>query len=113
MAFCQAIEKLAGIEVPSRAEYIRTILLELERLYNHLGDIAGIATDVAFAAGAAHANKLKEDVMRLNEVVTGSRLLRGMNAIGGVRRDIGHKKDEILSELSSLNNHFRELRCCW
>ncbi|MBW6518234.1 MAG: NADH-quinone oxidoreductase subunit C [ANME-2 cluster archaeon] len=108
VAFCQAIEKLAGIGVPSRAQYIRTILLELERLYNHLGDIAGIATDVAFAAGAAHANKLKEDVMRLNEVVTGSRLLRGMNAIGGVRRDIGHKKEEILLALTSLDDHFRE-----
>jgi len=108
VAFCQAIEKLAGIDVPYRAEYIRTILLELERLYNHLGDIAGIATDVAFAAGAAHANKQKEDIMRLNEVVTGSRLLRGMNVIGGVRRDIGDKKDMILHALSSLEKDFRE-----
>lgn len=92
VAFCQAMEKIAGIDIPPRARHIRTILLELERIYNHLGDVAGIATDVAFSFGAAHANKLKENVMQLNEGVTGSRLLRGMNTIGGVRRDIGGKR---------------------
>jgi len=109
VAFCQALEKIAGINVPPRARHIRTILLELERIYNHLGDIAGIATDVAFSFGAAHANKLKEDVLQLNERVTGSRLLRGMNTIGGVRRDIGDKKDEILLRLSMIQRDFRKL----
>lgn len=109
VAFCQAIEKIAGAEVPPRAKYIRTILLELERLYNHLGDIAGIATDVAFAFGAAQANKLKEDLLQLNEYVTGSRLLRGMNTIGGVRRDVGDKKDKILLKLSTFQQEFRKL----
>lgn len=109
VAFCQAMEKIAGINIPPRAGHIRTILLELERIYNHLGDIAGIATDVAFSFGAAHANKLKEDVLQLNERVTGSRLLRGMNTIGGVRRDIGDKKDEILLRLSMIQRDFRKL----
>ncbi len=109
VAFCQAIEKLAGIDIPPRAKYIRTILLELERIYNHLGDIAGIATDVAYPFGAAHANRSKERMMQLNEKVTGSRLLRGMNAIGGVRRDIGDKKEMISKELDSLQKDFREL----
>jgi len=109
VAFCQAVEKIAGIEVPRRALYIRTILLELERLYNHLGDIAGIATDVAYAFGAAHANRLKENILQLNESVTGSRMLRGMNATGGVRRDIGNERDKMLSELSSFHGEFKEL----
>ncbi len=109
VAFCQAVEKIAGIEVPRRARYIRTILLELERLYNHLGDIAGIATDVAYTFGAAHANRLKENILQLNEFVTGSRMLRGMNTIGGVRRDIGNEKDKILSELASFHGEFKEL----
>ncbi len=109
VAFCQAVEKIAGVEVPPRARYTRTILLELERLYNHLGDIAGIATDVAYAFGAAHANKLKEEIMQLNEKVAGSRLLRGMNTVGGVRRDIGGRKDEILINLSRFQREFREL----
>ena len=109
VAFCQAMEKIAGISIPPRAGHIRTILLELERIYNHVGDIAGIATDVAFSFGAAHANKLKEDVLQLNERITGSRLLRGMNKIGGVRRDIGGKKDEILLNLSIIQRDFRKL----
>jgi Ni,Fe-hydrogenase III large subunit/Ni,Fe-hydrogenase III component G len=108
-AFCQAVEKVAGLDIPPRAKYIRTILLELERLYNHFGDIAGIATDVAYPFGAAHANRLKEQVMQLNEIVTGSRLLRGMNTTGGVRRDIGDKNELILKELVPLQKNFREL----
>ncbi len=109
VAFCQAVEKIAGMDIPPRAKYIRTILMELERLYNHLGDIAGIATDVAYAFGAAHANFLKEEILQLNEIVTGSRLLRGMNTIGGVRRDIGDKKDTILQKLASIKSDFKEL----
>ncbi|VVB85363.1 Membrane-bound hydrogenase subunit alpha [uncultured archaeon] len=109
VAFCQAVEKIAGVDIPPRARYVRTILMELERLYNHLGDIAGIATDVAYAFGAAHANLLKEEILQLNEIVTGSRLLRGMNTIGGVRRDIGDKKDIISQKLSAFRNDFREL----
>ena len=109
VAFCQAVEKIADVEIPARAKYIRTILMELERLYNHLGDIAGIATDVAYSFGAAHANKLKEDIMQLNEKITGSRLIRGMNAVGGVRRDIGDRKDEILIGLSRFQREFKEL----
>jgi Ni,Fe-hydrogenase III large subunit/Ni,Fe-hydrogenase III component G len=109
VAFCQAVEKIAAIDIPHRAKYIRTILLELERVYNHLGDIAGIATDVAFAFGAAHLNRLKEEILQLNERVAGSRLLRGMNTIGGVRRDIGDKRDDILPRLSQIQHDFREL----
>lgn len=109
VAFCQAVEKIGGISIPARAKYIRTIIMELERLYNHLGDIAGIATDIAFAFGAAHVNNLKEQIMQLNEFTTGSRLLRGMNTIGGVRRDIVDKKDDILLQLSSFTSEFRDL----
>jgi len=109
VAFCQAIEKISGVNIPPRAKYIRTVLLELERVYNHLGDIAGIATDVAFAMGAAHTNRLKEEILQLNEKVTGSRMLRGMNTIGGVRRDIADKKDVILFRLSEVQHDFREL----
>ncbi len=86
LAFCHAIERVCGIEIPPRALIIRTMLLELERLYNHVSDIGAIFLDVGFAVGAATAFQLKEQLMQLNEILTGSRLLRGMAAIGGVRR---------------------------
>ncbi len=88
LAFCHAIERIAGMEIPKRALVIRTALLELERLYNHVGDIGAILLDVGFGIGASTASQLKEKFMQLNESLTGSRLLRGMAAIGGVRRTI-------------------------
>jgi Ni,Fe-hydrogenase III large subunit len=86
-AFCHAIERAANIEAPPRARVLRTICLELERCYNHIADIGAIATDVAFVVGNAHAMRLKEEVLRLNERLTGNRLLRGMSCLGGVRFD--------------------------
>jgi Ni,Fe-hydrogenase III large subunit/Ni,Fe-hydrogenase III component G len=86
-AYCHCIERLSGCEIPKRAVVIRTMLLELERLYNHIGDVGSILLDVGFSAGAATAFELKESLLHFNEILTGSRLLRGVAAIGGVRRD--------------------------
>src|SRR5579864_330635 len=85
-AFCQAIERAAEIELPFRAQVIRTILLELERMYNHVADIGAIATDVGFVVANVHAGTLREKLVGLNEELTGSRLLRGMVCVGGLRR---------------------------
>jgi Ni,Fe-hydrogenase III large subunit len=85
-AFCQAIERAAEIEVPPAALMTRTILLELERIYNHVADIGAIATDVGFVVANAHASRLREKLLTLNEQMTGSRLLRGVVCVGGVRR---------------------------
>src|SRR5258708_7841823 len=86
-AFCQAIERAADVEIPERARRMRTILLELERIYNHVADIGAIATDVGFVIANAHASRLRETILCLNEELTGSRLLRGMICPGGVRWD--------------------------
>ena len=112
LAFCHAVERLSGIEVPQRAIIIRTMLLELERIYNHIGDIGAILLDVGFGFGASTASRLKEQFMQLNEVLTGSRLLRGMTAIGGIRRPIENspKKRELLSStLKDGRNKFEQL----
>jgi Ni,Fe-hydrogenase III large subunit/Ni,Fe-hydrogenase III component G len=97
-AFCHAVERAAAVEVPARARGLRTICLELERIYNHIADIGAIATDVAFAVVNAHAMRLKERVLRLNEQLTGNRLLRGMVCPGGVRRDL--EADQLRSVLA-------------
>jgi Ni,Fe-hydrogenase III large subunit/Ni,Fe-hydrogenase III component G len=86
-AYCQAVEKAAAIELPLRAEVMRTALLELERIYNHVADIGAIAMDVGFVIANYHAGRIREMAMAVNEELTGSRLLRGMVCIGGVRRN--------------------------
>ena len=76
-----------GSRRPPAARVLRSICLELERLYNHIADIGAICTDVAFVTVNMHAMRLKERMLRVNEQLTGNRLLRGMACLGGVRFD--------------------------
>lgn len=109
-AFCHALERAAGCEVPARGKFLRTICLELERIYNHIADIGAIATDVAFVVANAHAMRLKERVLRLNERLTGNRLLRGMTAVGGVRYDWDSACLQALAQtVDSLKPEFESL----
>lgn len=109
-AFCQAIEKIAQIEIPKRAKKIRTIFGELERIYNHVGTLAGISTDASFPFGSARLNILKERLMRLNESLSGSRILFGVNRIGGVRCNItDENKKLILETLSEISDDFDKI----
>jgi len=109
-AFCQAIERAARMEVPLRALIMRTILLELERVCNHVADIGAIATDVGFVVANAHASRLKEMMVTLNEQLTGNRLLRGMVCVGGVRR--GWDAAQLVSlrdEIDTFTSEFEDL----
>ncbi len=94
-AYCQAIEKVAGVTPPRRALQIRAVCAELERVYNHIGTLAGLSTDVGFPYGAARLNILKERMMRLNEELAGSRLLFGVNRLGGVGVDLPPEKSRM------------------
>jgi Ni,Fe-hydrogenase III large subunit/Ni,Fe-hydrogenase III component G len=110
LAYCQAIEKIGQIEIPSRAKKIRTIFGELERVYNHIGTLAGISTDIGFAFGSARLNILKERLMQLNESLCGSRILFGVNRIGGVRCDIADEnKKLILQTINEILHDFEKL----
>jgi Ni,Fe-hydrogenase III large subunit/Ni,Fe-hydrogenase III component G len=84
LAYCQALEALGGCAVPPRAAWLRVALLELERLYNHVGDVGMIVNDTGFAFGHAHCFRLREALLRLNAQLTGHRLLRGAVVPGGV-----------------------------
>ena len=64
----------------------------MERIYNHIGDLGGIALDTAFNVGAQQAFILKERMMDLNDWLTGSRFLRSVNKLGGVRKDISKEQ---------------------
>jgi len=109
-AFCQAIERAAGTEVSLRALVMRTILLELERACNHVGDIGAISTDVGFVVANAHATRLREALVTLNERLTGNRLLRGMICVGGVRRGWDQLQVNLLrNAVDSFANEFQDL----
>jgi Ni,Fe-hydrogenase III large subunit/Ni,Fe-hydrogenase III component G len=109
-AYCQAIEKIAQVEIPNRAKKIRTIFGELERIYNHIGTLAGISTDASFPFGSARLNILKERLMQLNESLCGSRILFGVNRVGGVRCNITNEnKKLILETLTDVSNDFEKI----
>lgn len=92
VAYCYAIESSLALKVPERAEFSRAILLELERIYSHLADLGGMPTDVGFYLSASRFAVLREDMMRLNQQVSGSRFLRGMCAVGGLSSDLDKSK---------------------
>jgi Ni,Fe-hydrogenase III large subunit/Ni,Fe-hydrogenase III component G len=110
LAYAHAIERLAGVEPPPRARHLRVVLLELERVYNHVADIGAIATDVAFTVPASRAQALREGLVRIQERLFGSRLLRGTVALGGVKCDltVGRRK-ELLQHLERLEREFDAL----
>lgn len=110
LAFAGAAEKISGLSVPSRAAYLRAIFLELERIYNHVNDIGGIALDVGFSFPAAYASLIKESLLQLNEKLSGSRYLKGINTVGGVLADIdaGHR-EALLGSLKKIKRDFDEL----
>ena len=108
LAYCQAIEALAGVAVPPRALFQRIVLLELERLYNHVADYGAIAGDTGFALAQAHALRIREDLLRLNKRLTGHRLLRGAVVPGGLETDLpldGH----FARALESAHRDFEEV----
>jgi Ni,Fe-hydrogenase III large subunit len=85
LAYALAVEEAAGLELDEQARVTRALLLELERLYNHVNDLGAIANDVGFSIAHAHTQRLRETLLRHNKSLTGHRLLRGGITIGGAR----------------------------
>jgi Ni,Fe-hydrogenase III large subunit/Ni,Fe-hydrogenase III component G len=110
LAYCQAIETLGGIEIPVRAGYLRVIFAELERLANHFGDLGAMMLDTGFNFGGSNGARLREMVMQWNERLTGSRFLRGVNAVGGVKTDIASDlQSSLASDLEKIKKDFTEV----
>lgn len=110
LAFCQTLEQLSNTIVPSHALYLRVIYAELERLANHFGDIGAIMLDTGFNFGGSNGARLREMMMQINERITHSRFLRGVNVIGGVTKDIHSDKIKQLSnDLTVILKDFTEV----
>ena len=105
LAFCEAVERAAGCEIPARAKALRVLLAELERLYNHLHYLGHLCNTTTLKVGEAQGKLLEEKAKQLNGRLTGSRFLRGVLTPGGLRRDLS--PDDWLGEaLESLRTEF-------
>ena len=83
LAYCLAIEEATGTKVPAEAQRARAMLLELERIHNHVADLGMLCNDVGHGILNAHAQRVREQLLRLNKEITGHRLLRGGVVPGG------------------------------
>lgn len=84
LAHSLAVENTVGADLPDEAHRLRALLVELERLYNHVTDLGALANDVGFGLANAHAQRVREQLLRINAEVTGHRLLRGAIRPGGI-----------------------------
>src|SRR5690606_23792538 len=87
-AHASVMEALAGSEAPLRAQWLRALALELERLANHTGDLGALANDVAFLPTASACGKIRGDFLNLTALLCGNRFGRGVVRPGGVRHDL-------------------------
>ncbi len=99
IAFAHAIEAASQVEPPPRAQYLRALMAELERLANHFGDIGAICNDASFSLMNAHCGILRELVLRTAEACFGHRLMMDRVVPGGVASDLGSGGAAALDDL--------------
>lgn len=100
-AYCMVMEALSGTKVPPRAEVLRGIALELERLANHTGDLGAIAGDVGYLPTASFCGRIRGDFLNMTAVLCGSRFGRGLLTPGGTIFDLTNDlRDELLKRLA-------------
>ncbi len=110
-AFTMAVEHAAGIEVPDRAQYIRVIIAEMERIHSHLLWAGVAAHEIGFDSVFYLVWRVREEVMDLMEYLTGNRNSKAMLQIGGVRRDITEEQfPRIRKTLEYYKTVFNQLK---
>lgn len=109
-SYCMAVEEAAGIEIPDRARYIRTVMLELERLHSHLLWLGIAGHIIGFDTLLMQTWRMREPLMWLAEEITGNRKTYGMNLVGGVRRDFSAEAvQKTLKVLDDLEREWKAL----
>ncbi|MFB3887987.1 MAG: NADH-quinone oxidoreductase subunit C [Candidatus Bathyarchaeia archaeon] len=87
-AFVEAVEKILKTEVPSRAKYLRTIILEVNRLHSHLLTLGHAGLEIGYETLFQYFWRDREPIMDLTEMLTGNRVVSSSLTVGGVRRDL-------------------------
>ncbi|MCX5726448.1 MAG: NADH-quinone oxidoreductase subunit C [Candidatus Saganbacteria bacterium] len=111
--YVQAVEEIAGLEIPRRAKYVRTLIAELERVHSHLLWLGVAGHEIGFDTLLMYTWRDREAVMDLLADITGNRVNYGINTIGGVRRDIskeqGEKTIEVVKKLEEETKYYIEV----
>jgi Ni,Fe-hydrogenase III large subunit len=109
-AACQAMERAARLELPERAQWLRALMCERERVANHLGDIGAILNDVAFAFGFYQFGRLREEWTRLSQRAFGHRFMMDRVIPGGVAADLtGTHATEMRTQIGKLRRQVQSL----
>jgi len=98
IAYVQTLEALSGTAAPARAQALRGVALELERLANHTGDLGALAGDVGYLPTASYCGRIRGDFLNMTAALSGSRFGRGLIRPGGVGFDV---EDAALADLAS------------
>ncbi len=110
MAYCHLIESLSGCEISPRAEAIRAVALELERLFNHVGDLGALSADIGFLPPAAYFGRLRGEFLNLLMELSGSRYARSLCRPGGVLFDLdGEMIKDFRRRLSMARQDLKEI----
>lgn len=107
---CMAVEQISGITISPRAEYIRGVLLELERACSLLSDLAGMVTDIAHPVSASRFTVLRERIQREADQICGSRFLKGAICPGGVSDQISKESlDHLFKNVGEVEHELDEI----
>ena len=106
VAYALAAEKLIGLEVSKRTEYIRVLMCELSRIADHILNVGMLAVDLGAMTAFLYGFKLREDIYDLFELATGTRLTTSYTLVGGLMRDIPEDYDKavlkVLDEVGAV-----------
>ena len=109
-AYCMAVEGALGVAVPERAQWLRAVLLERERVANHLGDLGALGNDAALGFGLAQFSRLREDWLRLSGDLFGHRLTMDGVVPGGVAVDLDAAgRERLLRQCDAIEPQVRTM----
>jgi ech hydrogenase subunit E len=103
VTYAEAVEKTMGLEVPARAHYIRTILMEYSRMHSHMLWLGLTADAMGFENLFMNSWRIREAILDDMEMATGGRVIQGLCTVGGLRKDV---PDEMLGQMS---DHLKEI----